>query len=103
MNYSLEDDARLEYSRLIWKNKEGRRRLLFVWEHPDHPHAQRFAAQRELIIGLLECANPMEYVKHYPEWSLRAMTREIPAVIWSLWALSASPSLALRTGTSSDS
>jgi hypothetical protein len=89
MIYSLEDDARLEYSRLLWKNPEGHRRLLYVWEHLDHPHRESFAAQREMVTGLLECADPAEYVKAFPDWSLRTMTREIPAVIGSLWSESA--------------
>jgi hypothetical protein len=93
MTYFIEDDARLEYGRLIWNNRRGRQRLLYVWEHPDHPHREIFAEQREMVVGLLECANPVEYIKGFPDWSLRTMTRQIPAVIWSLWEESASPTL----------
>lgn len=89
MIYSLDDDTRLQYGRLIWRNPVGRRRLLYVWEHADHPHRETFAAQREMVLGLLECADPFEYLKGFPGWSLRTMTREIPAVIWSLWDESA--------------
>ena len=31
--YGLEDDARLHYSRILWKNPQYRHRLLYVWEH----------------------------------------------------------------------
>ncbi len=58
MTYNLEDDARLEYSRLLWKSRKYRQRLLYVWEHPEHPHRERFANQRALIVGLLECSDP---------------------------------------------
>jgi hypothetical protein len=90
MIYDLEDKARLQYGRLLWRSPKFRRRLLFVWEHPEHPHRERFEAQRELIVGLLECPDPEAYVKQFPDWSLRTMTREIPSVIWSLWHESAS-------------
>jgi len=89
MTYSLDDDARLEYGRLLWRNPEGRRRLLYVWEHPDHPHRETFARQREMIVRLLECPDPIQYVKAFPQWSLRTMTREIPPIIGSLWMESA--------------
>jgi hypothetical protein len=87
--YGLEDDARLHYSRILWKNPECRRRLLYVWEHPEHPHRERFEENRELIVGFLECADPQAYVDTVAgndKWSLRTLTREIPCVIWSLWS-----------------
>jgi hypothetical protein len=85
--YDLEDLARLEYSRLLWKNPRTRRRLLFVWEHPAHPHRERFEENRELVVGLLECEDPQRYVDRLPArtWSLRTLTREIPCMIWEWW------------------
>lgn len=82
---TLEDHARLEYSRLFWKNPRLRKRLLHVWEHLEHPHRERFAEQRDLIEGLLECPDPKAYAAAQSGQSLRTLTREIPCVIWSLW------------------
>ena len=83
---SLEDAARLQYSRILWSNPRTRRRLLYVWEHPDHPHRERFEENRALVIGLLEHADPAAYVDSVGgAWSLRTLTREIPCVIWDFW------------------
>jgi len=90
--YDLEDQARLHYSRLLWRNPRTRHRLLYVWEHPEHPHRERFEENRELIVGFLECEDPQAYVDEVAgnaTWSLRTLTREIPCVIWSLWDESA--------------
>jgi len=88
----FEDEARLQYSRLLWRNSRTRARLLYVWEHPEHPHRERFEENRKLIVGFLECENPQAYVDTVAgssKWSLRTLTREIPCVIWSLWDESA--------------
>ncbi len=87
----LADATHLQYSRILWKNPRTRRRLLYVWEHPDHPHRERFAENRQLVVGLLECADPQAYVDALApkKWSLRTLTREIPCVIWELWDESA--------------
>jgi hypothetical protein len=84
---SLEDESRLQYSRILWRNPRTRRRLLYVWEHADHPHRERFEEYRELVVGLLEDENPQVYVDSLvpKTWSLRTLTREIPCVIWDLW------------------
>ena len=85
---SLDDEARLQYSRILWRNPRTRRRLLYVWEHPEHPHRERFEENRDLVVGLLECENPESYVDTVAgrgKWSLRTLTREIPSVIWEFW------------------
>lgn len=84
----LEDEARLQYSRILWKNPGTRRRPLHVWEHPEHPHRERFEENRELVVGFLECENPQAYVDSVAgrdNWSLRTLTREIPCMIWEFW------------------
>ena len=60
---------------------QTRRRLLYMWEHADHPQRDRFEENREVVVGLLECAGPQVYVDKLAEhrWSLRTLTREIPA------------------------
>ncbi len=88
MLYGLEDHSRLQYSRLFWRSPVYRSRLLYIWEHPEHPHRKRFEENRELVEGLLECAEPEDYVQTVAgadKWSLRTLTREIPCVIWTLW------------------
>jgi hypothetical protein len=84
---NLKDEARLQYSRILWKNPRTRRRLLYVWEHPEHPHRERFEENRELVVGLLEGADPQAYVESLApkKWSLRTLTGEIPCVIWEFW------------------
>jgi hypothetical protein len=85
--YDLDDAARLQYSRILWKNPQLRRRLLYVWEHPEHPHRERFEENRAQVEGLLECEDPRAYIEAVAgeKWSLRALTREIPCVIWEFW------------------
>jgi hypothetical protein len=84
---SLEDEARLQYSRILWKNPRTRRRLLYVWEHPEHPHRERFEENRKTVVGLLEVEDPQAYINSLEtnKWSLRTLTREIPCVIWEFW------------------
>jgi hypothetical protein len=84
---SLDEAARLQYSRLLWRNPRMRRRLLYVWEHPGHPHRERFEENRKTVVGLLEGEDPQAYVDSLDAgtWSLRTLTREIPAVIWEFW------------------
>src|SRR5271169_5060854 len=84
---NLEDAARLQYSRILWKNPRTRRRLLYVWEHPEHPHRERFEENRGLVVGLLEGEDPQAYIDSLAQkkWSLRTLTREIPSVIWEFW------------------
>src|SRR5450631_3034572 len=84
---SLDDEARLQYSRILWRNPRTRSRLLYVWEHPEHPHRERFEENRALVVGLLEGENPQAYVDSLQprKWSLRTLTREIPSVIWEFW------------------
>ena len=100
LDYDLEDLARLEYSRLFWKSPKTRPRLLYVWEHPEHPHRERFEENRALVVGLLECEDPQRYVDGLPggAWSLRTLTREIPCMIWELWDASAEAAIGSTAG-----
>ncbi|HUB66416.1 MAG TPA: hypothetical protein VL981_02890 [Candidatus Methylacidiphilales bacterium] len=51
--------------------------LLYVWEHPEHPHRERFKENRALIEGLLECKDPRSYAESVAceKWSLRTLRR----------------------------
>jgi hypothetical protein len=81
------DAFRLRCARILWRNPRTRRRLLYVWEHPEHPHRERFEENRTLVVGLLETPDPAAYLNSLVPrtWSLRTLTREIPCVIWEFW------------------
>lgn len=100
LRYDLEDLARLHYARVLWNSERMRSRLLYVWEHAEHPHRERFAEYRALVVGLLECEDPQRYVDELAggAWSLRTLTREIPCMIWTLWDASAGAPVARELG-----
>ena len=83
----LEELARREYSRLLWRNPKNRHRLLYMWEHPKHPDRERFKAERRFIVSLMECADPKSFAASLPEksWSIQALSRHVPVTIWNLW------------------
>jgi hypothetical protein len=81
------DIARFEYGRLLWKNPEARRRLLAHWESPDHPHAERFAENKDLVREILESPlgeAELDTELRQRDLSLRAAAREIPPVFGSI-------------------
>jgi hypothetical protein len=84
----LEDATHLHYSRVLWKSPRTRRRLLYMWEHPDHPDREQFERNRSLVVGFLECEDTELYVDTVAGrdmWSVRSLTREIPRTMWQLW------------------
>ena len=48
----VEEYAKLEYGRLLWRVPAYRERLLRHWRDPRHPHAERFA-EHEVRVTLL--------------------------------------------------
>ena len=84
---SLEDFARLDYGRLLWKNPAVRARLLAHWQDPRHPYRERFAARRELVEALLTApADRIDAIAETHHTSLRAALREIPPVFGHFWS-----------------
>ncbi len=85
-----EDEARLEYGRLLWKNPRIRERLLRHWTDPRHPYAERFIETwRPLVERILE-TDPAEDANLDAELrrqgaSLRTVVREIPPVFGSFY------------------
>jgi hypothetical protein len=86
---NYDDDAKLEYGRLLWRLPEMRARLLHHWTHPSHPHAERFVQWRSEVERLLE-SSPDEEANLDAELrqrglSLRVVVREIPSVFGSFF------------------
>ncbi len=84
---NYQDIARLEYGRLLWKSTTARKRLLAHWEHPDHPHAERFLIKRPLVERVLEATEPdneLDAMLRAEGHSLRSVMREIPPVFGTI-------------------
>jgi hypothetical protein len=86
----LDDFARLDYGRLLWKNPVARARLIAHWTDRRHPHRDRFLARRDLIEALLSApVDQLDSVVEAHGSSVRAAMREIPPVFGHFWADSA--------------
>jgi len=85
---SYQDEARLEYGRILWKKAANRTRLIAHWTNPRHPYCSRFQEHRSLVEKLLSTPpgndNTLDVQLQAEGWSLRALTREIPPVFGSL-------------------
>ena len=85
---TYDDEARLEYGRLLWKKAESRARLLAHWTDPRHPYFNRFQRHRILVEELLStpAGNDESLDSQFQTkgWSLRALVREIPPVFGNL-------------------
>jgi hypothetical protein len=85
----LEEYAKLEYGRLLWRVPIYRERLLRHWHDPRHPHAGRFAEHENEVTRILEtskdsdAALDSELRQHNS--SLRAVVKEIPSVFGSFF------------------
>ena len=49
----VEDYAKLEYGRLLWRVPAYRERLLHHWRDPRHPHAERFVENEAEVTRVL--------------------------------------------------
>jgi len=82
---SYEDQARLEYGRILWSNASARERVLRHWTSPSHPYHARFAEHRALVERVLaqgptdDAALDADLKAH--DHSLRSVVREIPPVL----------------------
>ncbi len=83
------DQARLEYTRLLWKRPHCRARLLRHWADPRHPAAHRFERFRPVVERVLaappEDDDALDAALRQEELSLRVVVREIPAVFGSFY------------------
>jgi hypothetical protein len=85
----LEEYAKLEYGRLLWRVPEFRERLLRHWSDPRHPHAERFAEHEHEVRHILESPkgsdNQLDAELRQRQLSLRAVVKEIPSVFGSFF------------------
>ncbi len=85
----LEEYAKLEYGRLLWRVPASRERLLRHWHDPRHPHAKRFAEHEAEVARIL--ASPkdadarLDAELRQRNSSLRAVVKEIPSVFGSFF------------------
>jgi hypothetical protein len=79
-----QDDAKLEYGRMLWRNPVSRERLLRDWTDPHHPHAERFKEWRGEVEKLLQSPKgsdeELNSELRQRDLSLRVVVREIPSV-----------------------
>jgi len=84
------DQARLEYTRLLWRRPRCRDRLLKHWTDPRHPYAQRFLAEyrpwvERLLASSAEMDDQLDAELRQHGHSLRTIVREIPPVFGSFY------------------
>jgi len=84
-----QDEARLEYGRILWKNPRMRARLLAHWSDERHPHAARFQEHRAEVEELL-ASQPgdderLDNQLQARGLSLRVVVKEIPPVFGSFF------------------
>ena len=85
----LQEYAKLEYGRLLWRVPEFRARLLRHWTDPRHPHAERFAEHAgdvELVLQSPKGSDEeLDAQLRQRNLSLRVVVKEIPSVFGSLF------------------
>ena len=85
----VEEYARLEYGRLLWRVPAYREHLLRHWRDPRHPHAKRFAEHAAEVTRVLESPKDsdgaLDAELRQRKLSLRAVVKEIPSVFGSFF------------------
>ena len=98
----LQEYAKLEYGRLLWRRPEYRSRLLSHWTDPRHPHAERFARWASEVERALsspkESDTELDAELRRRGLSLRVVVKEIPSVFGSFWQESVAPSPTASAG-----
>lgn len=84
------DQARLEYTRLLWRRPHCRERLLKHWTDPRHPYAQRFLLEFRPFVERVLASPPdlddqLDSELRQHGLSLRTIVREIPPVFGSFY------------------
>ena len=85
-----QDEARLEYGRLLWKRAHVRERLLRHWLDPRHPYAERFSQTyrphvEKLLTSTADRDADLDRELQDAGLSLRVLVREIPPVFGSFY------------------
>ena len=85
----VEEYAKLEYGRLLWRIPAYRERLLRHWHDPRHPHAERFAEREAEVTHILESTKDsdtaLDAELRQRNSSLRVVVKEIPSVFGSFF------------------
>lgn len=85
----IEEYAKLEYGRMLWRRPESRERLLRHWRDPRHPHAERFAEHEAEVQWILESPKGSDEILdaelRQRRLSLRVVVKEIPSVFGSFF------------------
>ena len=86
----IHDQARLEYTRLLWKRPAARERLLRHWADARHPYASRFAESYHSVVEQVLNADEsnddaLDSELRARGLSLRVVVREIPPVFGSFY------------------
>ncbi|MBX7158264.1 MAG: hypothetical protein K1X66_07755 [Verrucomicrobiae bacterium] len=89
MIVNFEDQARLQYTRLLWRRQDFRERFLRHWTDERHPYRERFLEQQTLIEEVLSYEarddESLDQKLRKQGKSLRTMIREIPPVFGHFW------------------
>jgi len=85
----VQEYAKLEYGRLLWRVPAYRERLLRHWHDSRHPHAERFAEREAEVRRILESPKDsdaeLDAELRQRNSSLRAVVKEIPSVFGSFF------------------
>jgi len=85
----VQEYAKLEYGRLLWRVPAYRERLLRHWRDARHPHANRFAEHEREVTRVLESAKDsdttLDAELRERNLSLRVLVKEIPSVFGSFF------------------
>lgn len=92
LQFSLppQDEARLEYGRLLWRKPHTRARLLRHWSDARHPYSTRFLSEwKPRVEKLLQSPaghdDEIDAGLRAEGLSLRVVVREIPPVFGSFY------------------
>jgi len=85
----VQEYAKLEYGRLLWRVPAYRERLLRHWRDPRHPHAARFAEHETDVTRVLQSPKDsdaaLDAELRQRNLSLRVVVKEIPSVFGSFF------------------
>ena len=86
----FQDEARLEYGRMLWKKPLLRERLLRHWLDPRHPWSARFSRKwkpwvEKLLASSSHDAETLDAELRKNGLSLRVVVKEIPPVFGSFY------------------
>ena len=81
----MQEYAKLEYGRLLWRVPEFRERLLRHWRDPRPPHAEHEAEVRHILENPKGSDAALDAELRRRNLSLRVVVKEIPSVFGSFF------------------